>query len=337
MKYGVLLGNLGSPKSYAGKDVRSYLYQFLTDKFVINIFFITRWLLVHCIIVPFRYKKSAEAYKSIWTVEGSPLVRYTYKQAHKLEDLLNMPVSVGMRYGEPSIQNSIQELKKKQVESILVFPLYPQFAMSSYTTFVEEVKKGMKKEKITSYKIAPIFYDDMRYLQVLTNSIQPYIKGIDLLLFSFHGLPESHIYKVDTFGNCKIDDECCSKESFSKKTCYRAQSYFIANTVANKLNLDKEQFMVSFQSRLGREPWLQPFTDIVLEELPKKGIKKIAVVCPAFISDCLETLEEIQIRGKESFLEHGGEEFTYIPCLNDNNNWIVTLSNLIKEGYHESF
>ena len=331
MAKGILLGNLGSPNSYSNRDVKKYLHQFLMDRFVLNIPYLFRWVLVYLIIVPFRHKKSAEAYKSIWTEEGSPLSVYTKKQAQKLEEILGIPVIVGMRYGKPSIKKAIQELKNKNVDDILVFPLYPQFAMSSYETFYEKVIRKLYKEHITKYKIAPVFYDNKYYLESLTLNIKQHLKKVDLVVFSFHGLPENHIYESDLFGNCKINNDCCSTITQSTKTCYRAQSYYIANTVAQNLGLSKNEYIVSFQSRLGKQPWLKPFTDLLINDLPSKGIKNIAVVCPSFVSDCLETLEEINIRAKESFIQNGGTSLTLIPCLNDNKDWIHNLAKLIKE------
>ncbi|MCB9203009.1 MAG: ferrochelatase [Flavobacteriales bacterium] len=330
---GVLLVNLGSPKSTKVKDVRTYLRQFLMDERVIDKPYLLRKFIVECFILPTRPKKSAEAYSSIWWKEGSPLVVISKKQQEKLQQKVDIPVGLAMRYAEPSIEFGIQELVDKGVDDVLMIPLYPQYAMSSYETVVVEAERIQKKKfpniKITNF---PVFYNNSDYIEVFSNHIKKQLPSeYDAILFSYHGIPERHIYKTDDFGQCKIGGCCQRKDSPSHAKCYRHQCFEVTRLVTEKLNLDKEKVHQSFQSRLLKDPWLKPYTDKTLEDFPQKGIKKLVVITPAFITDCLETLEEIKIEGKEEFLSVGGEEFTYIPCLNDAQEWIDVLQKWTNE------
>ena len=334
-KKGVILLNLGSPDSTSITDVRKYLKEFLMDSRVLDIPFILRWLIVHCFILPKRPEQSAEAYQSIWTDKGSPLIVTSIDQKNKLQNNINIPVGLGMRYGNPSTEDAIRELVKKGVDDLFVIPLYPHYAMSSYETAVVHLNSIIKKKK---YKIKttimPPFYNDESYISALSSSALPYLNedDYDKLVFSFHGIPERHILKSDkSKSHCLKCEDCCQIENPSQKTCYRYHCYETVNAVVKKLGLPKEKVVVSFQSRLGRDPWLKPYTDATLEKLGEEGVKNIKVICPAFTTDCLETLEEIAMGGEEIFKEAGGSSFQHIPCLNDSDIFIEFLTNKINK------
>ncbi|SFS71223.1 ferrochelatase [Lutibacter maritimus] len=330
---GALLVNLGSPNSTSVKDVKNYLDEFLMDKRVIDIPYLIRAFVVKGIILNTRPKKSAEAYKKIWWPEGSPLIVLSERLHKKVQENSDIPIELAMRYGNPSIKSGIQKLADKGVTEILLLPLYPQFAMATTETIVVLANKIVKKHfphiKITD---VPAFYNQPDYIAVLSNSIQKHLAETkpDHLLFSYHGVPERHIKKSDvTKSHCKIDGSCCKTPSDAHEFCYRHQCYQTTKNVAKFLNLKEGTYSTSFQSRLGREPWLQPYTDQTIDDFAKNGVKNLAVVTPAFVSDCLETLEEIGMEAKHSFEENGGEHFSTIPCLNDNDDWANTVSNWI--------
>ncbi|WP_298263847.1 ferrochelatase [uncultured Lutibacter sp.] len=330
---GALLVNLGSPDSTSVKDVKKYLDEFLMDKRVIDTPYLIRAFVVKGIILNTRPKKSAEAYKKIWWNEGSPLIVLSERLHKKVKEQTQIPVELAMRYGNPSIKSGIQKLVNKGVTEIFLIPLYPQFAMATTETIVVLANKIVKKEypniKITDF---PAFYNKEDYISVLSNSIQKHLEETkpEHLLFSYHGVPERHILKSDiTKSHCKIDGSCCNTPSPAHEFCYRHQCYETTKQVAEKLNLKEGTYSTSFQSRLGRDPWLQPYTDQTIENFAKKGIKNLAIVTPAFVSDCLETLEEIGMEAKHSFEEQGGEQFSTIPCLNDDKAWATTVANWI--------
>lgn len=338
----ILLMNLGSPDSTEVKDVRKYLNEFLMDERVIDMPFIARTLLVRGIIVPFRAPKSAEAYRTIWTKEGSPLIVLTRQLQAALQQKLSEPVAIAMRYGTPSPKEAYDQLLKEnpELKEIIIVPLYPHYAMSSYETAVAYAKKQYEAGRYP-FRISFIrpFYNEDNYLNALAENIRPSLaNAYDHILFSYHGIPARHVRKSDTTGcHCLKTDNCCDKPSAAHATCYRHQVFETTKLVADKLGLPKEKYSISFQSRLGKG-WLEPFTDKRLEEMPKEGIKKLLILCPAFISDCLETLEEISVRGKESFMEAGGEYYHMIPCLNVHPMWVHTLVKwveAVKEGSEE--
>ncbi len=335
MKKGILLVNLGSPKSTSVEDVREYLDEFLMDEKVIDYRWFFRALLVRGIILKTRPQKSAEAYKTVWTDEGSPLIVITKKIQKKLQKLVSVPVEIGMRYAEPSIQSGIQKLIDQGVTDIVLFPLYPQYAMSTTETVVdkaEEVRKRFFPE--VNIKYVPPFYNKDLYIDCLAESIREKLpEQFDALQFSYHGVPERHIYKTDKSKTCRLDNETCnhSTNELHNQLCYRHQCYKTTELVAEKLGLPKEKVLVTFQSRLGKDKWIEPYTDETLEQLPQRGVKNLAIVCPAFVSDCLETLEEIAEEGKEEFLHAGGEQFQYLPCLNDEDQWIQVVKALCEE------
>jgi len=337
---GALLVNLGSPNSTSVKDVKKYLDEFLMDKRVIDSSYLVRAFVVKGIILNTRPKRSAEAYKKIWWKEGSPLIVLSERLTKKVQLNSNIPVELAMRYGKPSIKSGIQKLADKGVSEILLIPLYPQFAMATTETIVvlanKIIKKYFPKIKLTNFSA---FYNNKDYIEVLSNSIQKKLDKTNPnhLLFSYHGIPERHIKKSDiTKSHCKIDGSCCNTPSPAHQFCYRHQCYQTTELVVEKLHLEKGNYSISFQSRLGKDAWLQPYTDKIITNFAKNGIKKLTVVAPAFVSDCLETLEEIGMEAKHSFIENGGENFTMIPCLNDDEDWVKTVANWINNWSRKS-
>ncbi len=335
MSKGVLLVNLGSPDSTDPKDVKKYLDEFLMDPRVIDVPYWARVLIVRGIILNTRPTKSAEAYKRIWWDEGSPLIVLSERLQKKIDDLTSVPIALAMRYQSPSILQGLQELHDQGVDKVLVFPLYPQFAMATTETILvlaEELRqKHFPQMQFTS---VPAFYNHPDYIRVLGNSIQESLQGVEFehLLFSYHGVPERHIRKSDiTKSHCKIDGSCCQTPSPAHQFCYRHQCYETTRLVAEYLELKPDTYSVSFQSRLGFDPWLKPYTDRTIERLGLNGTKKMAIVCPAFVSDCLETLEEIGMEGQEIFHEVGGKDFSVVPCLNDREDWVKMLSRWVDE------
>ena len=327
--------NLGSPDSTDPKDVKKYLDEFLMDPRVIDVPYWARVLIVRGIILNTRPKKSAEAYKRIWWDEGSPLIVLSERLQKKIDDLTSVPIALAMRYQSPSILQGLQELHDQGVDEVLVFPLYPQFAMATTETILvlaEELRqKHFPQMQFTS---VPAFYNHPDYIRVLGNSIQESLQGVEFehLLFSYHGVPERHIRKSDiTKSHCKIDGSCCQTPSPAHQFCYRHQCYETTRLVAEYLELKPDTYSVSFQSRLGFDPWLKPYTDRTIERLGLNGTKKMAIVCPAFVSDCLETLEEIGMEGQEIFHEVGGKDFTVVPCLNDREDWVKMLARWVDE------
>ena len=336
VKRGIVLMNLGSPDSTEVKDVRKYLMQFLMDERVIDYPYIFRLMLVGGIIAPLRAPRSAEAYKRVWTKEGSPLVVLTKQLQAALQPQVNEPVEIAMRYQNPSMQEAFDNLIKRVpgLEEVIAVPLYPHYAMSSYETAVEHAKEVHRKEKypFTLSFIKP-FYNEANYINAMIENIRPYLQqDYDQLLFSYHGLPERHMKKADpTNSHCMKVANCCQVASPAHATCYRHQCRTTTQMITEKLNVPEEKIGFSFQSRLGREEWLKPYTAKRLEELPGEGVKKLIVLCPAFVSDCLETLEEIAMEGKESFLHAGGESFTLIPCPNIHPLWVAAIKTWVTD------
>ncbi|MGZ3774325.1 MAG: ferrochelatase [Pseudobdellovibrionaceae bacterium] len=332
-KIGVLLLNIGSPPSYEVSDVKKYLHRFLMDKDVINIPFPLRWLLVHGIIVPKRGQHSANNYKKIWIEnEGSPLSVYTAKFAWNLQNSLgeSFIVKIGMRYSQPSIELALREFDKCQIDRLILVPLYPQYAEATTGSSLKEVQRLMERFEIEipSVILPPFFKEDAftkSYIEIIKDTLGE--KTPDHYLFSFHGLPESHIRKAK---GCLSIDGCCFEVDACNKNCYRAQCYATATKIAEDLKIPPSHWSVSFQSRLGRGEWLKPATDHTLQILAKKE-KSVAVICPSFVTDCLETLEEIGMEGQALFKENGGKEFILVPCLNERENWVQKFSMLIRQ------
>jgi len=330
MSKAVLLVNLGSPDSPKVGDVRRYLNEFLMDGRVIDVAWPLRRLLVGFILIN-RPKESAHAYSTVWTKEGSPLVVTSQHVQKLLQAQLSVPVELAMRYQNPSIPAAVKRLAEQGITEVLLIPLFPHFAMSSFETAVVRVQEVAAqlapKLKVT---VQPPYFADPDYLTALVASAEPQLRGgYDHLLFSFHGIPERHLYKSDPTGcNCLRVSSCCDMASPAHATCYRAQCFKTVAGFVQRAGIPPEKYSVSFQSRLGNDPWLKPYTDFELQILPKRGVKKLLVICPAFVSDCLETIEEIGLRGRDTFLEAGGKEFALIPCMNEHPQWIDTLKNM---------
>ncbi|MDA0200254.1 MAG: ferrochelatase, partial [Bacteroidetes bacterium] len=308
---GALLINLGSPDSPNPKDVRRYLGEFLMDERVIDLPKPLRTFLVKGIILNTRPKKSAKAYKKIWWEEGSPLIVLSKRLQEAVQKKVSVPMGLAMRYGSPSIEDGLAELVKQGVDEIMLIPLYPQFAMATTETILvlaEEIRK--EKYPNLEFTVLPPFYNHPDYIKVLSESIQEDLKDKEWehLLFSYHGVPERHIRKSDiTKSHCKIDKSCCQTASKAHQYCYRHQCFETTRRVAEYLELKEGSYSTSFQSRLGVDPWLQPYTDQTVARFAKKGVKNMAIVTPAFVSDCLETLEEIGMEAVEDFEEKGGD------------------------------
>ncbi|MEX0321274.1 MAG: ferrochelatase [Puniceicoccaceae bacterium] len=332
MSKAVLLVNLGSPDSTSVADVKRYLREFLTDERVIEKAFV-RNVIIPLIVLNTRPKKSAEAYSTVWTDEGSPLIVTSEAQAKLLGDKVTPAVYLAMRYGNPSIPEVVEKLLADGVTSLYVIPLYPQYAMSSYETVVVKVMDEINRLKPDlDVEFLQPFYNDPDYLDVLAASIGENLPAdTDKLVFSFHGIPESHVRLSDpSHAHCLCVKDCCSRANPAHATCYRHQCFKTVEGVVERLGLEDEKYFVSFQSRLLKDPWLTPYTDATLERLGKEGLKKVRVACPAFVTDCLETLEEIAEEGKEIFLEAGGEDYDIIPCLNEDDRWIGYLANQVE-------
>ena len=333
MSKGVLLVNLGSPDSASVGDVRRYLREFLMDGRVIDVAWPLRAFIVGMVLIN-RPKQSAEAYRKIWAPEGSPLVVTSRRVLVRLQERVNtVPVVLAMRYGSPSIQDAVSKLAEEKVDEVLLIPLFPHYAMSSYETAVERVRKvAARVAPQMRIQVQPPYGDAPDYIAALAASARNYLEaGYDHLLFSFHGIPERHLRQADPTGaHCLATPGCCETASPAHATCYRAQCFSTMAALVARTGIPANQYSVSFQSRLGREPWLKPYTDFELVELPRRGVKKLLVICPAFVSDCLETLEEIGIRGRETFLSAGGKEFAQIPCLNEHPLWLFALEKMIR-------
>lgn len=332
---GVLLVNLGSPEAPTPEAVKPYLDEFLMDERVIDLPYLLRAFVVRGIILRKRPAKSAAAYKKIWWEEGSPLMVISKRTHEKIQKRVDVPVALAMRYGNPSIETGLKELYAKGVKEVLLFPLYPQFAMATTETILVLAEK-IRKEKFPDMKFSQIqsFYNREGYAEELSKVIKESLKGYDYdhLLFSYHGVPERHIKKSDvTKSHCTIDNTCCSVKSAAHEFCYRHQCTDTTRQVIEQLGIPETKYTQTFQSRLGIDKWLQPFTDGTVEELAKKGVKKLAVVTPAFVADCIETLEEIEMEAGEIFKKNGGEEFRMIPCLNDRDSWMDVMSSWINQ------
>jgi ferrochelatase len=329
--HALLLVNLGSPASTEVADVRRYLNQFLMDPYVIDLPWPVRRLLVSLILIK-RPAQSAHAYASIWWPEGSPLVVLSRRLQQAMQDQWRHgPVELAMRYGQPSIESALLRLAEQGIQQVTLAPLYPQFADSTVTTVIEEAKRVLRAHNLNlRIAVLPPFYDQPEYLDALVDSAKPYVQQpFDHLLLSFHGLPERHLHKLDPSGHCLKGAECCRTASPEVLAhCYRAQCLRSAAAFASRLGLGPEQWSVSFQSRLGRAKWIEPYTETRLDELGKQGVKKLLVMCPAFVADCIETLEEIGDRGLEQFQAAGGESLQLVPCLNDHPSWVAALNSL---------
>lgn len=333
-KQGVILLNLGSPDTTSVSDVRKYLKEFLMDGRVLDAPFPIRWFLVNCLILPTRPKQSAEAYISIWKEGGSPLILTSIAQQKALQEQVEIPVALGMRYRNPSTESALKELLDQGVDDLLIVPMYPHYAMSSYETAVVHLMDAVRKLKPDlKTTLLPPFFQDPDYIEALVERSKASLEGgnYDKLVFSFHGIPQRHLVKGDPSHNhCMTTHDCCNTCHPAHATCYRHQCAMTVEKFVAAMNIPKEKYIMTFQSRLGREPWLQPYTDQTLEHLAEEGNKRVKVICASFTADCLETLEEIAGEGRESFLEAGGEDFEQIPCVNEHPRFIRFLSDKVK-------
>jgi len=345
----VLLANLGSPDDCTEQPVREYLNQFLMDPGVIQLPWILRRLIVSLLVLPKRPKDSAHAYQQIWMDEGSPLIVYSKQLQQAVQKKTGSPIYLAMRYGNPSIESQVLEIAKKpDIKEVLFIPLYPHYADSTVATSIKEVKRVLSAHKLDlKLTIKSPFYNDLNYIKALVESCAPYLferasqsenigSEAPHLLFSYHGLPESHLTKADpTKRHCLKNKDCCLQtgcqtESIAHQTCYKHQVLETTRLFVEKAELTNEQYSVAFQSRLGRAKWLEPSTENSIVELAAKGVKNLVVVCPAFVTDCLETLEEIAIRAEEVFIEAGGRNLKLVPCLNTHPDWVDVLAGWIE-------
>lgn len=342
-KQGVILLNLGSPDSTDVSDVRRYLREFLMDGRVLDAPAPIRWFIVNCLILPTRPRQSAEAYESIWQEEGSPLIVISEAQRSALAGASGLPVALGMRYGNPSTPDALKELLDQGVDDLFIMPMYPHYAMSSYETAVVRLMEAVRERKPDlKTTLLPPFYQEPGYIRALVESARPAIgeDDFDQLVFSFHGIPQRHLVKGDpSHAHCLTTPDCCNTCHPAHATCYRHQCAMTVEKFVREADLAPERYRITFQSRLGRDPWLQPYTDKTLENLPGEGHKRVKVICPAFTADCLETLEEIGMQGRETFLEAGGETFERIPCLNTHPAFIDFLADRVhawRNGAYET-
>jgi ferrochelatase len=330
-KTGVLLINLGTPNNCNIKSVYSYLTEFLNDPRVIDLALLPRWILTNLIIVPFRCKKSTRAYQKIWLSNGSPLLVHSknLKDALAVELTDKYQVELAMRYGNPSIPLALKNLR--DCHRIIAIPLFPQYSSAATGSAMAKLLNELGKQwNIPELKIIRDFYNAPGFIASYADIIKKHTanNSFDLILFSYHGLPERHINKSRCQAKCNRSSACPAL-SEANLYCYRAQCYATSHLLANALNLASSQYQVSFQSRLGRTPWIKPYTDLILPTLIKQGIKNIAIACPSFVADCLETLEEINIRAREQWQQLGGNNFIFIPCLNNHPLWVKALAEMV--------
>lgn len=337
-KVGVLLINLGTPDSPETGDVRRYLREFLSDPRVVDINPIGRWLLLNLVILPFRPAKSGEAYKTIWSEEGSPLLVHGENLTQGVRETLGerFHVELAMRYGNPSIKDALLRLEQADIERLIVVPLFPQYSSAATGSALDRLYEVAGK----AWNVPPMsavapFYEDPRFIDAFVEVARPHLERFqpDHVVFSYHGVPERQVQKSDTTGqHCLQKDGCCDKIVPANRYCYRAQCYASTRAMVAQLGLEEGGYSVAFQSRLGRTPWIKPYTDELLDEMAESGkSKRVAVLCPAFVADCLETLEEIGIRAKEDWQAAGGEDLLLVPSLNAHPAWVKGVSEMIQE------
>jgi ferrochelatase len=333
MPHGLLLINLGTPDEPTTPAVRRYLREFLGDPRVLDINAVGRKLLLELIILPTRPAKSAQAYRLIWDDQrGSPLLYHSQDLAAGVAAKLGAEwrVQLAMRYGKPSIPAGLEALIAAGVDRIVVLPLFPQYASSSTGTAVARVMElAQQAWTVPALDFVPAFFDDAGFLDAFAAIGKQSLAEAkpDHVLFSFHGLPVRQITKTDTTGaHCFKTETCC--DTLTNPSCYRAQCFHTARSLAARLGLTSDGYTVCFQSRLGRTPWIQPYTDVVLDELARKGVKRLAVMCPAFVADCLETVEEIGMRARDQFKAGGGEELVLVPSLNATPAWVAAVASI---------
>ena len=334
-KTGVLLVNLGTPDSPSVPDVRKYLREFLMDKRVIDIPFFSRWLLVNLIIAPFRAPKSAKVYQELWEDRGSPLMFHGVDLKEKLEGQLGeeFAVALGMRYQSPSIAAAIDDLLSQNVKKIIVLPLFPQYASATTGSVFEQVMDDIKgRLVIPEIDYISQYPDDDLMIKTFAKLGKKYLDKMqyDKIVFSYHGLPERQIRKSSIDDYCQLNEKCCASYHTKNQFCYRAQCFLTSRKLAEALLLSDDQYTVFFQSRLGKDPWIQPYAEEEIKRLAAEGIKKILIFSPAFTADCLETTIEVGDEFKELFIENGGEEWQLVESLNSDDLWVESLKNMIK-------
>ncbi len=335
---GLILLNLGTPDQAHPQQVKAYLKEFLMDPLVLDMNAFLRWILVNCLILPRRSVSSATAYQKVWTIRGSPLLFHLRDLAEKVQSDLGSSwrVKPAMRYGTPSVSSVWKEFRNEGINEVLVFPLYPQYSLAATESSIQKCRLQAKVDHPEArLSFVDPFYNHDLFIKSFVSTMRENLKDFsyDYLLFSFHGLPERHVKKTDKTGShCLEKIDCCSQLSNDNRDCYRAQCFASALLMAQSLGLKAEQYSVCFQSRLGRTPWIQPFTDHFYRELPKKGVRRLAVVCPSFVADCLETLEEVQIRGQEEFVQNGGVELRLVPSLNSSLLWVNAVTQIVTQA-----
>lgn len=342
-KTGILLLNLGTPDSPITADVRKYLREFLCDPRVLDIPWLQRQLLVKCIIAPFRGPKSAAQYQQIWTKEGSPLLIHSQNLAAKLQKKMgdNYVVELGMRYQSPPVSQALNKiLKTPGVGKIVIVPLYPQYSASATSSSVDKAVELLKKQDIIPpFVFTGPFYDHPLFIEAFEKVWKKKYKfeDYDHFLFSYHGLPERHIMTASHEKNMQCNlNHCCDAISSQNYFCYRASCFHTTRLLADALQLKKGTYSSSFQSRLGKDPWIKPYTDHTIIELAKSGLKKMLVFSPAFVADCLETIFEVKVEYARLFKEHGGETLDLAESLNDNDEWVNALNGIIKANASDS-
>ena len=333
---GVLLVNTGSPDAPETAPTRRYLRQFLSDPRVIDIAAWKRRLLLELVILPFRPKKSAHAYQQIWTAQGSPLIANSRAFCEALKTALpGMEIEIGMAYGNPSVPRAIDTLLARKVSRVLVAPMFPQYASATFGSVLEAVYGYCAhNENVPRLTTLPPFYRDEGFLDAWAENARAQLDAFkpDHILFSYHGLPERQIRKSDPTGrHCLRDGDCCERYLDGNPDCYRAHCFATTRGIVERLGIAKDMHTVAFQSKLGRDPWLQPAADVVLVEKAKSGVKRLAVLSPAFVADCLETIEELGLRGKEDFIAHGGTDFLLVPSLNAHPAWVRAFAGLVRD------
>lgn len=331
---GIMLVNTGTTAAPRPAETRAYLRQFLSDPRVLDAPALIRWFVLNAFILPFRPRKSAEAYQKIWTQDGSPLLVISREVQRGLQECLpNAHIEIAMRYGKPSIADALDTLLARRVERILVAPLFPQYSSAANGSVLEQVYTlAARRWNVPAISALPPFYAEAGFLDAWEAIAKPSLDEFkpDYVLMSYHGLPERHVRKSDPTGNhCLACPDCCGTIGDANQYCYRAHCMATGRALVQRLGLREGTYGASFQSRLGREPWLTPATDKVIPELAKQGVKRLAVLCPAFVADCLETIEEIAMRGKESFVNAGGEDLLLVPSLNAHPVWLDALAGML--------
>ena len=335
---GVLLVNLGTPASPAVADVRRYLREFLSDPRVLDSHPLARALLLYGVILPFRPRRSAAAYAKVWMDEGSPLLVHSRALCEAVAKRLgdDCATELAMRYGEPGIASALERLSARGVSRLVVIPLFPQYAGSSTGSALECVYALAGKHwNVASLRVIEPFYADPDFVRALAAVTAPELSAFnpDYLLMSYHGLPERQVRKSDPSGaHCLAHADCCDGIGATNAHCYRAQCHATSRALARELDLDASAYGVSFQSRLGRTPWIQPFTDRVLPELAGRGVRRLAVICPSFVADCLETVEEIGLRARDQWHQLGGEALHLVPCLNGSTAWAEAVAGWVRRA-----